>query len=303
MANGNAKTQQPRRRSWRKDIQHRLGGLFCCSCLSGEETDPLQDQDMANKAAPPHPHLDEQGPGEKEIIQIIVEDVGMVNTGFSLLDEEPPRSSKARSASSVSACPQALKKRRLKPLSSLPQDLPLITGSTGDGDEDKEEDMLLRKSGSADSTAASGSLLSQPVIHLIPPTPSDVADDGQFFDVNSEEGVGRISSRDGGCAAGDGESCKQGERVEAEELPEELTLAEISDDGAGELDEAPNELDEVPNDHFGEEGEVSPTKMGEEERKKPRFSRSPHQVASLPEHPRKSESVSSVPFHQSHISV
>lgn len=296
MANGNAKTPQPRRRPWRKDIQHRLRGLLCCSCLSGEETDPLRDQDMANKAVPQHPHPDERGPGEKEFIQIIVEDVGIVNTGFSLLDEEPPRSSVARSASSVSACPQALKKRRLKPLSSLPQDLPLITSSTGDGGEDKEEDMLLKESSSTDSTAASGSLLSQPVIHLIPPTPSDVADDGQFFDVNSEENVERISSRDGGCPAGDGEGCEEGEKVEAEELPEELTLAEISDDGAGELDKAPN-------DHFGEEGEASPTKTGEEERKKPRFSRSPHLVASLPGHPQKSESVSSVPFHQSHISV
>lgn len=282
--------------SWRKDIQHRLRGLFCCSCLSGEETDPLQDQDMTNKAVPQHPHLDEQGPGEKETVQIIVEDVGIVNTGFSLHDEEPPRSSVARSASSVSACPQALKKRRLKPLSSLPQDLPLITSSTGDGDEDKEEDMLLKESSSTDSTAASGSLLPQPVIHLIPPTPSDVADDGQFFDVNSEEGVERISGGDGDCAAGDGESCEEGEKVEAEGLPEELTLAEISDDGADELDEAPN-------DHFGEEGEAQPTKMGEEERNKPRFSCSPHQVASLPEHPWKSESVSSVPFHQSLISV
>lgn len=278
--------------SWRKGIQHRLRGLFCCSCLSGEEMDPLQDQDMTNKALPQHPHLDEQGPGEKEAIQIIVEDVGIVNTGFSLHDEEPPRSSVARSASSASACPQAPKKRRLKPLSSLPQDLPLITSSTGHGDEDEEEDMLLKESSSTDSTAASGSLLSQPVIHLIPPTPSDVADDGQFFDVNSEEGVERISSGDGDCAAGDGESCEEGERVEAEELPEELTLAEISDDGADELDEAPNDQEEE------EEREAQPTKMGEEERKKPRFSRSPHQVASLPEHPRKSESVSSVPFHQ-----
>lgn len=284
--------------SWRKDMQRRLRGLFCCSCLSGEETQPLHDQDTTNKAVPQHPHLDEQGPGEKETIQIVVEDVGIVNTGFSLLDEEPPRSSVARSASSVSACPRALKKRRLKPLSSLPQDLPLTTSSTGDGDEDKEEeDTLLKESSSTDSTAAaSGSLLSQPVIHLIPPTPSDVADDDQFFDVNSEEAVERISSGDGGCAAGDGGSCEEGEKVEAEELPEELTLAEISDDGADELDEAPN-------DHFGEEGEAQLTTMGEEERKKPRFSRSPHQVASLPEHPRKSESVSSVPFHQSHISV
>lgn len=257
----------------------------------------MQDHDMANKAAPQHPHLDEQGPGEKEIIQIIVENAGIVNAGFSLLSEDPPRSSVARSASLVSACPQALKKRRLKPLSSLPQDQPLITSSTyQDDDEDKEEDMLLKESNSTDSTAASGSLLSQPVIHLIPPTPSDVADDGQFFDVNSEEGAERISSGDGGCAAGEGESCDDGETVEADELPEELTLAEISGDGAEELDEAPN-------DRFGEEGEAPPTKMGEEERKKPRFSRSPHQVASLPEHPRKSESVSSVPFHQSHISV
>lgn len=251
----------------------------------------MRDQDMTDKAVPQHPRLD-----EKETIQIIVEDVGIVNTGFSLLDEEPPRSSVARSASSVSACPQALKKRRLKPLSSLPRDLPLITSGTGDGDEDKEEDMLLKESGSTDSTAASGSLLSQPVIHLIPPTPSDVADDGQFFDVNAEEGAERIPSRDGGRAAGDGESCEDGEKVEAEESREELTPAEISDDGADELEEAPN-------DHFGEEGEAPPARMREEERIKPRFSCSPHQVASLPEHPRKSESVSSVPFHQSHISV
>lgn len=256
--------------------------------------DPLQEQDKNIYGGPQHPHLDERGPGEMEAIQITVEDLGIVNTSFSLCEDDPLtlRNSMARSASLVSACPRALKKRRLKPLSSLPiqpQAKPAITSNSGEDDEEEEEDMLLYESGT-NSTAASGSLLAQPDINLIPPTPSDVADDDQFFDINSEEGAAHVSCSDGGFAAGDREGCeKKMERVEAEE---ESTLAEnmVSADNAAEPEEGQS-------DQFGEEREALPTTEGDKEKTKPRLLRSAYQVAPLPEYPQKSESVSPVLFH------
>lgn len=258
--------------------------------------DPLQERDKNIYGGPQHPHLDERGPGEMEAIQITVEDLGIVNTSFSLCEEDPLtlRNSMARSASLVSACPRALKKRRLKPLSSLPiqpQAKPAITSNSGEDDEEEEEDMLLYESGT-NSTAASGSLLAQPFINLIPPTPSDVADDDQFFDINSEESAAHASCSDGGFAAGDQEGCeKKMERVEAEESSEEFTLAEtmVSADSAAEPEEGQS-------DQFGQEREALPTTEGDREKTKPRLLRSAYQVAPLPEYPQKSESVSTVPF-------
>lgn len=285
MASVNAEKQQPRRRPWRKSTQCLSRSLFCCSCLRGEEKDPLQEQERKINGGPQHPHLDQRGSGEREAIQITVEDLGMVNSGFSLFEEDSLTSSNnmARSASSVSAYPRALKKR-LKPLSSLPiqpQAKPAIASASG---EDEEEELLFESA--TDSTAAPGSLLTPPVINLIPPTPSDVADDDQFFDINSEESVAHTSANDGSFAAGDQESCeKKMESVEAEESAEEITLAEskVSADSAAEPEEGRS-------DQLGEEREAVPTKQEDNEKTKPRFLRSAYKVAPLPEYPQTSES-------------
>ncbi|GLD56179.1 uncharacterized protein AKAME5_000855900 [Lates japonicus] len=285
MASVNVDKQRPRRHPWRKSTQRLSRRLLCC-CLRGEEKDPLQEQEMKINGGPQHPNLDQRGSGEREAIQITVEDLGIVNTSFSLLDEDAltPRNSMARSASSVSACPRALKKKRLKPLSSLPiqpQAETAITSTSGEDDEDEEEDPLLYESGT-DSTPASGSLLTPPVINLIPPTPSDVVDDDQFFDINSEESVAHTSGSDGSFAAGDQESYEEKmESVEAEESKEGFTQAEnrVSADSAAEPEESQS-------DQFGEEKEAVPTTEGDKEKTKPRFLRA-YQVAPLPEYPQR----------------
>lgn len=122
-------------------------------------------------------------------------------------------------------------------------------------------------------SSAASSLLPQPAIHLIPPTPSGAADKGQFFGVSPKEGGEHVSS---GGGAREQISCE-----EAKESPADLTPAE-----AGE-----KERDPLMSETSKDEG------------KKRRFSRGSQQGASLVEHPRKSESAPPVPFHQSHISV
>lgn len=290
MASASAEKQRPRRLPWRKSTQRLSRGLFCCSCLRGEDKDPLQEQEKEINGGPQHPHVDQWGSCEKEAIQITVEDLGIVNTGFSLFEEDPltPRNSAARSASSVSACSRALKKKRLKPLSSLPiqpRAESAVTSTSGEDDEEEEEDPLLLER-AIDSAPASGSLLTPPVINLIPPTPSDVVDDDQFFDVNSEESVAHTSGSDGSFAAGDQESYEEKmESTEAEESTEEFTQAEneVSADSAAEPEEGLS-------DQLGEEREAVPTKEGGKVKTRPRFLRSAYQVAPLPEYPQKSES-------------
>ncbi|KAL7383206.1 hypothetical protein ABVT39_006495 [Epinephelus coioides] len=284
MASMNAEKQQPRRRPWRKSTQRLSCRLFCCSCLRGEEGDPLQEQEEKINGGPQHPHLDQRGSGEREAIQITVEDLGIVNASFSLFDEDllTSKNSMARSASSVSACPRALKKKRLKPLSSLPVEPQAITSTSGEDDEEEEEDPLLSESGT-DSTPASASLLTPPVINLIPPTPSDVVDDDQFFDVNSEESVAHTSGSDGSFTAGEQESYEEKmESVEAEGSMEEFTLAEnkVSADNAAEPE------DDL-RDESGEERDEVTSKERDKEKTKPRFLRNAYQVAPLPEYPLK----------------
>lgn len=289
MASANAGKQRPRRRPWRKSTQPLSRRLFCCSCLRGEEKDPLQEQERKINGGPPHPYLDQRGSGEREAIQITVEDLGIFNTSFSLFEEDPvtSRNSTARSASSVSACPRALKKKRLKPLSSLPvlpQAKPAVTCTSGEDDEEEEGDPLLVSS-NANSAAASGSLLTRPAINLIPPTPSDVADDDQFFDVNSEESVAHTSGSDVSFAADEQESYEEKmDRVEAAEPTGELTLAEntVSADSADEPEESLK-------DQSGDEGEAVPTKERGGETTEPTLLSSTCQVAPLPECPQKSE--------------
>ncbi|XP_074532058.1 uncharacterized protein LOC141795167 [Halichoeres trimaculatus] len=178
----------------------------------------------------------------------------------------------ARSASSVSACPRALKKKKqVKPLSSLPiqpqGEFAIVSIS-----DDEEDDQLFFESGT-DSTPASGSLL-QPLINLIPPTPSDVTDDDQFFDVYSEESMVHVSSSDGSSAAGDQERM---ERAEEEEEPaEKFTLPENSADSDADSKDSLS-------DPFGEESETELAKDEEKEKANHRFFCGAFQVAHLPE--------------------
>ncbi|KAF7669118.1 hypothetical protein LDENG_00243130 [Lucifuga dentata] len=281
MASTNADSQKLRagRRPWRKSTQRLSRRLLCCSCLSGEKKDPLQEK-KRNKG-PQHPHSDLKGSGEA--IQITVEDLGIVNPSFSLPDEDSPTSRNiACSASSVSACPRALKNKRLKPLSSLPIQPSTectITPTNGDDDDDEEEeDPLLFESGT-DSPPASQSLLTPPVINLIPPTPSDVIDDDQFLDINSEESVAHTSGSDGSFAAGDQESYEEKmESVELEEPKEERAMVENQ----------VSEAEEGLHGEFGEEKEVFPIKEEDKDKTKTRFLRSSYQVvAPPPENPQK----------------
>lgn len=285
----NTEKQRPRRRQWGMSAQ-RFSRRLCCSCLCGEK-DPLQEQEKKINGGPLHPHLDQRGSGEKEAIQITVEDLGIVNTSFSLFDEDPltPRNSMARSASSVSACSRALKKKRLKTLSSLPiqpQADSAITFSNGEDDEQDEEDPMLFESGT-ESTAASGSLLTPPVINLIPPTPSDVVDDDQFFDINSEDSVAHTSGSEGSLTTGDQESFEEKMQCVKVEVSQEGCT--VDDDKTNADIEAENEeasREEEP----GEQRQVAPIKMEDKEKAKPNFLPSAYQVAPLPEYRPKCES-------------
>lgn len=275
-----ADKQQPHRRTWRKSLQRFSHRLNCCSCWCGEK-DPLQEQEKKINGGPLHLPSDQRGSGEKEAIQITVEDLGIVNAGFSLLDEDflTPRNNMGRSASSVSACPRALKKKRLKPLSSLP--LPSQTelehaSSAGEDDEQEDDDTLQLESGT-------DSLLASPVINLIPPTPSDVIDDDQFFDISSEGSVANTS--DERCAGADQESWE--ERMESVEEPKEgRILAERKATADCEA-----EPEDVWRDEPGEQREAVLIKNEEKEKtKSDEFLRSAYHVAPLPEHPQRSES-------------
>ncbi len=288
MASRNAEKQRPHKHPWRKSTQRLSCRLFCCSCLQAEEKDPLQEQEREINGAPRHLHLDQRESGRKDAIQITVEDLGIVNASFSLFEDDPMtrRNNTARSASAVSACPRALKKKQLKAVSSVPiqpQVKPAIYCTSGEDDEEEEEDSLLFASGIY-STKAPGSLLTQPVINLIPPTPSDIADDDQFFDINSEKSGAHTSVSDGGFAAGEQESYE--EKMESVEPTEEYTHAEnrVMADRAAEPEEG------LSNQSEGEK-EAIPTKSGDKEQTKPTFTRSAYQVPPLPEYPRKSESL------------
>ncbi|KAF3708393.1 hypothetical protein EXN66_Car001567 [Channa argus] len=275
----------PRRRPQRKNNQHLLPRVFCCTCLGSEETDPLQEQERKINRGPQELHLEKWGSGEKQPIQITVEDLGIVNTSFSLSEEDPltRRNSTARSSSSVSAYQRALKKKRLKPLVSLslqPQAEPAILSASGGDGEAEEEDILLFESWT-DSTPASESLLMPPVINLIPPTPSDVINEEQFFDKNLEESVVHASGSDGSCAVSDKESYEENVNVDAEDFKESSTLV-----GNNVSADSTAESEEDISDQFREEKETEPSK-DRDKGKKAGFINSTYRVAPLPEYHQK----------------
>ncbi|XP_050982112.1 uncharacterized protein LOC127175216 [Labeo rohita] len=150
--------------------------FLCCSCFQTGRNDRLEhDQE---KPQNPKAVVDEEN------VHIVVEDLGIDNPGFSLAEVEccgpPQQINMGRSASSVSVCQRAALKKKLAPLSSLP----LQSRAIQNNEDDSTVDSLLYGSS---STNVGDGLLTPPVINLIPPTPSDVIDDDQFFDINSEE--------------------------------------------------------------------------------------------------------------------
>lgn len=278
------------------------------------------------------------GEGEASAIHITVEDLGLANPSFSLTKEVAPvqmLSTVSPSSSSVSAVRRALKKKRLlKPLSSLPLqpggDQPggeqtkrrspaseeepgahqrrNITGEGGQSEamEEQEQEMEVAEEEysilfDTPGCSGTGSLLTPPVINLIPPTPSDVIDEDQFFDdiISDEESVAHTygTGSDGSSnTAGDREEEEEEERMEdLDQEPEEegtkrdaeTQERQMVDGSKGYLGEPDQEvLLQAPAPE--REGEVRAAE--EKERPKPSFLCSAYQVAPLPEYPRKSES-------------
>ncbi|XP_038123463.1 uncharacterized protein LOC119771504 isoform X2 [Cyprinodon tularosa] len=221
MATGKAEQQRPHRKTWRNS-EHFSCRLFFCSCLCGKKEKQMKINDGRL-----HSHLDEQGSGEKNVVHITVEDLGIDNSSFSLRDEDPLtlRNSMAHSFSSASACSRALKKKGPTALSTLvlkPQAEPSAAIGYKQGNEAGEQFQPVSKN-YPDGTSGSGGLLTTPIINLIPPTPSNIVDNGRFFDSNLDECVSHSSGSDRRSPAGDQDtSCSE----ETEESEKGFTLAE-----------------------------------------------------------------------------
>ncbi|TRY65432.1 hypothetical protein DNTS_021901 [Danionella cerebrum] len=225
------------------------------------EKDFLED----NQEIPQNP----TGIVTEEDVHIVVEDLGIDNLGFSLAEIEscgpPQQISLGRSSSSVSMCQRTFLKKKLAPLSSLPLQCQVIQN-----DEDSSTlDSLLYGSGS--SNTGNGDLLTPPVINLIPPTPSDVIDDDQFFDINSEEESQQQTSGSEGvdsiCSAPTGE----------QESDEDV-----------DLDVEPERSQDTKGGHPPEETQVEETAQKKcMDKSSTLFFRNQFQVPPLPEYPRK----------------
>nr|XP_046210905.1 uncharacterized protein LOC124039069 [Oncorhynchus gorbuscha] len=166
----------------------------------------------------------------------------------------------------------------------------------------EEEDSILFDTPGGSGT---GSLLTPPVINLIPPTPSDVIDEDQFFDdiISDEESMAHTygTGSDGSSnTAGDREEEEEEERMEdLDQEPEEegtkrdaeTMERQMVDGSKGYLGEPDQEvLLHAPAPE--REGEVRSAE--EKERPKPSFLCSAYQVAPLPEYPRKRSFNSSI---------
>lgn len=219
---------------------------------------------------------------EKEAIQITVEDLGTDNCSFSLLEEDhlTLRSSAAYSASLMSVSPRPVRKKQLQSLPSLlgQAQASIDTPTTiGQADEDEQEEMITLEY-CTDHAGSSGSLLEQPVISLIPPTPAAGADGDRFFDLNLEESVEPTldSSRSSG---------GKNQNVAVNGSEEENTLADTQtgvDIGANPGARR--------NYSFAEERDALTNKEEDKEKAPSGFVQSACQVVPLHQHAQKSES-------------
>lgn len=271
-----AEKQLPLRQSWRKSI-HRCLRRFCCSCLPFDEMDYLQENDMNGDH-----QQDTQESGEKAAIPITVEDLGTDNCSFSLLEEDhlTLRSSAAHSATSMSVSPRPLRKKQLQPLPSLrvqPQASITITTTTGRADEEEQGEMMTLEDCTY-NTGASGSLLEQPVINLIPPTPAAGADGDQFFDGNLE-GSMEPAPQSSKSSGGKNQTVAVSGSEEENTLAETQTSVEVrAEPGAGQ------------NVSFAKEKDARTNKEEDKEKAQSGSFHSACQVVPLHQHPQKSES-------------
>ncbi|KAL1262738.1 hypothetical protein QQF64_005477 [Cirrhinus molitorella] len=236
--------------------------FLCCSCFQTGQNDRLEyDQ---KKPQNPKAVVDEEN------VHIVVEDLGIDNPGFSLAEVERCGPSQqitmGRSASSVSMCQRAALKKKLAPLSSLPLQSRVIQSN----EDDSTVDSLLY--GSSSTNIEDGGLLTPPVINLIPPTPSDVIDDDQFFDINSEEeSLQQTSGSEGVDSLG---SAAMGEQESEEDVDQDV-------ESEGNLDTKDEEHQQV------EPQEEETTKKKNIDKSTIHFLRSTFHVPPLPEYPRK----------------
>lgn len=252
------------RQSRRENIIDIVERFLCCSCFRTVENDCLK----YNQEKPQNlkPVVDEEN------VHVVVEDLGIDNPGFSLAEVKrygpPQQITIGRSASSVSVCQRAALKKKLAPLSSLPFQSRVIQNN----EDDSAIDYLLYGSGSIN--VEDGGLLTPPVINLIPPTPSDVIEDDQFFDINSEEeSLQQTSGSEGVDSIG---SAATGEQESEEDVDQDV------------------EFEGNPETKTQEHPQVEPqeedmTKKNSMDKAKIHFLRSSFQVPPLPEYPRKSK--------------
>ncbi|XP_052427846.1 uncharacterized protein LOC127969785 [Carassius gibelio] len=236
--------------------------FLCCSCFKTGENDHLEYNQERSQI--PKAIVDEEN------ILIVVEDLGVDNLGFSLSEVEhcspPQQISMGRSASSVSMCQRAALKKKLAPLSSLPLQSRVIQNS----EDDSTVDSLLY--GSSSTNFGDGSLLTPPVINLIPPTPSDVIDDDQFFDINSEEdSLHQTSGSEGVDSIG---SAAMGEQESEEDVDQDLE----SEGNHKSKDEEHPQV-EPPEEETAKKKTIDKSTI--------HFLRSTFHVPPLPEYPRK----------------
>lgn len=252
------------RHSRRENIIDIVERFLCCSCFRTVENDCLENNQ--EKPQNPKPVVNEEN------VHVVVEDLGIDNPGFSLAEVKcygpPQQITIGRSASSVSVCQRAALKKKLAPLSSLPFQSRVIQNN----EDDSAVDSLLYGSGSIN--VEDGGLLTPPVINLIPPTPSDVIDDDQFFDINSEEESQQQTSGSEGvdsiCSAA------TGEQESEEDVDQDVEFE-------GNRETKPQEHPQV------EPQEEDTTKKNSVDKSTIHFLRSSFQVPPLPEYPRKSK--------------
>ncbi|XP_056110990.1 uncharacterized protein LOC130088295 isoform X2 [Rhinichthys klamathensis goyatoka] len=250
------------RHSRQENIIDIVERFLCCSCFRTVENDCLEYNQ--EKPQNPKPVVDEEN------VHVVVEDLGIDNPGFSLAEVKrygpPQQITIGRSASSVSVCQRAALKKKLAPLSSLPFQCRVIQNN----EDDSAVDSLLYGSGSIN--VEDGGLLTPPVINLIPPTPSDVIDDDQFFDINSEEeSLQQTSGSEGVDSIG---SAATGEQEREEDVDQDVEFE-------GNRETKTQEHPQV------EPQEEDTTKKNSVDKSTIHFLRSSFQVPPLPEYPRK----------------
>ncbi|CAM4726079.1 unnamed protein product [Leuciscus chuanchicus] len=250
------------RQSRRENIIDIVERFLCCSCFRTVENDCLKYNQ--EKPQNPKPVVDEEN------LHVVVEDLGIDNPGFSLAEVKrygpPQQITIGRSVSSVSVCQRAALKKKLAPLSSLPFQSRVIQNN----EDDSAVDYLLY--GSDSINVEDGGLLTPPVINLIPPTPSDVIDDDQFFDINSEEeSMQQTSGSEGVDSIG---SAATGEQESEEDVDQDVEFE-------GNRETKTQEHPQV------EPQEEDTTKKNSMDKSKIHFLRSSFQVPLLPEYPRK----------------